>query len=73
MKKVFVLFFGLLYFALSANAVEEAELIKENTIQTRINTVGTKILNSNKLQKRVVFVYDKENKKGLLKNTKSLT
>ena len=73
MKKVIVLSFIYVFSTLLANAVDDAQLIKENSIQTRINTVGTNILNSNKLEDRVTFVYDAEGKKSLLKLDKALT
>lgn len=72
MKKVlFVLF--LLVFSTSVFAVTDEELQKENELQTRINNVGMKILNSNKIDKRVTFVYDESGKKRLLLLDKSLT
>lgn len=51
----------------------EAKLVEENKIQTRINNIGSKILNSNKLERRVTFVYDENGKKSLLKEDKSIT
>ena len=68
---IFILFS--LMFATSVFASEEVYLIKENKIQTRINNVGTKILNSNKVENRVVFSYDEDGKKNLLKIDKNLT
>ena len=72
MKKFLILFLSLFCFGLNANCFE-AELIEENAIQTRIDEIGAKILNSNKLQKRIVFVYDKNAKKNFLKGTENLT
>ena len=57
----------------SVFALDETELIEENSINTRINNIGTKILNSNGIDKRIVFSYDKNSKLEVLKNTKSLT
>ena len=51
----------------------EAELAETNSIQTRINTIGTKLLNANKIENRVTFVYDKTGKRNILKADKSLT
>ena len=48
MKK-FLTFLCLL-FPLSAVANIDSTLIRENSIQARINNVGTKILNSNKFE-----------------------
>ena len=72
MKKVLGLVL-LLIFSNSVYALDDAELVVQNTIQTRINSVGTKILNSNKLEKRVTFVYDENGKKSLLKEDKAIT
>ena len=51
----------------------EENLAQKNSIQTRIDKTGTKILNANKLNKRVVFTYDNESKEGVLNSTKTLT
>lgn len=72
MKKVLILFLSLFCICLKGFSFE-AELAEENKIQTRIDEIGAKILNANKLQKRIVFVYDKDAKKNILKGTKSLT
>ncbi len=45
----------------------------ENSIQTRIDMVGTNLLNFNKIPKRVVFVYNKKDKKNLISIDKNLT
>lgn len=72
MKKLVLL---LLLMLVSNNvfAVDESKLAESNSIQSRINNIGTKILNSNQLEKRVVFVYDETEKKGILKNNKAIT
>ena len=54
-------------------AVDEKDLIEENSINSRINNIAVKILNSNKIEKRIIFAYDKDSKIDVLKNTKSLT
>lgn len=72
MKKTLVLLVVMLFSA-SVFASFDEKLLKENEIQTRINNVGVKILNSNKLEGRVTFVYDENGKKSLLKADKSLT
>lgn len=72
MKKIFLIIFALT-FSTAVFANSESELVKENAIQTRINNIGTKILNSNKFEKRVTFVYDENGKKSLLKADKTLT
>ena len=50
-----------------------ADLENENSIQTRIDNIGTKLLNHNKITKRIVFRYTKKDKKKLLSTDKSLT
>ncbi len=72
MKKFFVLVFSLIMF-LPTYASQDENLTKENQIQTRINNVGAKILNANKFEKRVTFVYDEESKKSLVKADKTIT
>lgn len=71
MKKVLFILL-LMLISSSVFAMDESKLIENNTIQSRINNIGTKILNSNKLEKRVTFVYDEEGKKSLLKADKTL-
>ena len=61
MKKILFLSFAILFSFMSVNA-NESILEKHNSIQTRINKTATKILNANKVNKRVVFTYDKESK-----------
>ncbi len=49
------------------------KLVKENLIQTRIDNIGTEILNKNKIMKRIVFTYNSEEKKKTLSANKALT
>lgn len=49
------------------------DIAKVNEIQTRIDSVGTNLLNSNKLVKRVVFTYNEREKKKVLSTNKILT
>ena len=72
MKKFLILVCSIL-FATTVFASQDAKLIEENQIQTRINNVGAKILNANKFEKRVTFVYDEEGKKSLVKADKTIT
>ena len=46
--------------------VEENEILKEQSIQSRVNDIGSKLLNANKIEQRVIFVYDKDKKETLL-------
>ena len=71
-KKIAVSIIAGLCLSLSAFA-SEAEMQKENSIQTRIDTIGVNLLNSNKIDKRIVFVYDKNAKKKFLAEDKTLT
>ena len=71
MKKFLVLLFLILFSPVFAS--QDDDLIRENQIQARINNVGEKILNANKFEKRVTFVYDEEGKKSLLKVDRTIT
>lgn len=51
----------------------EQKIVKEQTAQSRINDMGSKILNSNKIDKRMIFVYNSQEKKSLLKMDPSVT
>ncbi len=44
-------------------AATEEEIVQDLTIQNQISNIGMKILNSNKIDKRIVFTYSKEDKK----------
>ena len=71
MKNFLIIFLALL--CSTPCFANEIVLKKENAITCRINEIGTKILNANKIEKRIVFAYDKDEKIGVLKNTKALT
>lgn len=73
MKKLFII--AVIMFLNSANvfAIEDLQLIKEQSIQNQINMLGAKILNANKIDKRIIFVYDKAEKKSLLKTADTIT
>lgn len=45
----------------------------EQSIQAHIDKIGTNILNSNKIEKRIVFVYDSTHKENVLNKNKSIT
>ncbi len=51
----------------------DAVIVREQTIQGKINDVAYKILNANKIDKRIIFVYDKSEKKSLLKSADEVT
>lgn len=46
---------------------------KENSIQTHIDNIGTKILNKNKINKRIIFTYNKQTKERLISTDKRLS
>jgi hypothetical protein len=69
MKRYLILFI-LLFFIQS---VTNASLYDEQTIQTRVDNVAYNILNKNKITERIVFVYDKNEKKRKLSLDKTLT
>jgi len=73
MKKLLILFSVLILGAGTVLATEQSEIIKEQTIQERINSVGMKVLNANQIDKRIIFVYDKAEKKSILKSADELT
>ncbi len=74
MLKKLVLILMILAISSSARANENmAALENENSIQTRIDNIGTKLLNHNKITKRVVFTYTTKDKRQLLSTDKSLT
>ncbi len=51
----------------------DAQLAAQQTIQKEINAAGVKILNANKIDKRVIFVYNESEKKSLLSAKNNLT
>lgn len=72
MQKILLLALALI-FSSATFASNDNILIKENQIQSRINHVGAKILNANKFEQRVTFVYSECGKKQLLKADDTLT
>ena len=73
LKKLFILAVIIILSSSNAFAIEDSLLIKEQSIQNQINQLGTKILNANKIDKRIIFVYDKSEKKSLLKTADTVT
>lgn len=75
MKKLFILLFILIFTPIICDAEQLTDLNLEeiNNIQTRIDSVGTNILNNNKISRRIVFTYDKRTKKKKLTTDKALT
>lgn len=70
MKKILLIVVLMMFSTVLAN---DNVLIKENSINEKINNIGTKILNANKIEKRIIFTFDEKTKLDVLKNTKALT
>ncbi len=73
MKKYITVLLCLFFITSAAFAVTDEEIIQEQSIQNRINRVGTQILNANKIDGRIIFVYDKDAKDSLLKMDTTVT
>jgi len=71
--KRFLIIIGCCLLTTSVFATDETVLAEKNSIQCRIDYIGAKILNSNKLEKRVVFVYDDVAKSNFINNNKTIT
>lgn len=53
---------GLSQLVVPVNEAREDSLIKEQSLQQKINSIGYKILNANKINKPIVFTYTVDNK-----------
>ena len=73
MLKRFIIFTSMCFIIMPAFGFDESVLEKENSIQTRIDSVGTNLLNCNKISRRIVFTYGMAEKKKMLSTDKSLT
>ena len=73
MKKFILTILCLLFIISGAFAVTEEEIVQEQSIQYRINNTGIRILNANKIDGRIIFVYDKDAKDSLLKMDTTVT
>ena len=72
MKKIITLL-ALLLCTTPVFATSNPDIAKETEIQTRIDSVAVKLLNHNKITKRIIFTYDKKAKKKALSTDKALT
>ena len=72
MKKIITLL-ALLLCTTPVFAATNSNIAKETEIQTRIDSVAVKLLNYNKITKRIIFTYDKKEKKKALSTDKALT
>lgn len=70
--KRFILLAAIMLVCVPALA-DTSELAVENSIQSRIDNVGTTLLNMNRIPRRIVFAYTKKEKKALLSIDKDLT
>lgn len=73
MLKRFLLIMIAVVLPFPAYAVSADVIAAENEIQSKIDRIGTSLLNYNKITGRVVFVYDKKEKRNLLSVDKVLT
>ena len=73
MKKYILTIFCLFFITYGAFFVTYEEIVQEQSIQNRINIAGTRILNANKIDGRIIFVYDKDAKDSLLKMDTTVT
>lgn len=73
MKKIIITVMLMLLSSVSVLAITDDEIIQEQSIQARVNRVGTQILNANKIQGRIIFVYDKTAKESLIKMDKTVS
>ena len=73
MKKYISIIFCLFFITSGAFSVTDEEVVQEQSIQNRINIAGTRILNANKIDGRIIFVYDKDAKDSLLKMDTTVT
>ena len=70
LKKIFILI-TVLSLTSSVFAATEEDIAQEITIQNQVSNIGMNILNANKIDKRIIFTYSKEDKK--LKGAPELT
>lgn len=60
-------------FAKTEQNVTDEKILLNQSIQSRVNDIGAKLLNANRIEQRIVFVYDEKGKDSLLKIDKSVT
>lgn len=68
----FIVLLALLLSITPAFATED-NLAKETEIQTRIDSIAVKLLNHNRITKRIIFTYSKKEKQKALSLNKALT
>ena len=57
--------------SVSVLAITDDEIIQDQSIQARVNRVGTQILNANKIQGRIIYAHDKPAKQSHIKMDKT--
>ncbi len=72
MKNI-ILAIVLMFILAPAFATEETKLAQVQSIQSRIDDCGARILNANKIEERVIFAYNEAEKSGLWEIDKDLT
>ena len=76
-KNIILLILALLIpvqvFAKTEQNVTDEKILLNQSIQSRVNDIGAKLLNANRIEQRIVFVYDENGKDSLLKIDKSVT
>lgn len=73
MKKNIILTMVLLCSLALPSFAKGSDIVVDNAVQTRIDSVGTQILNNNKIPRRMVFTYNSKTKKKLLSSIDDLT
>ncbi len=73
MIKNFIILLAVIFMTVPAFGADNTEIVQEQTVQNKIDDIGTKLLNSNKIQERIMFVYDEADKKALLKLDTKMT
>lgn len=73
MIKKLLLGLAILIIATQTQILACEQLEKENNIQTRIDSIGTNLLNTNRIPRRIIFTYNKKEKKAFLSTDKALT
>ena len=73
MIKNFIILLAVIFMTVPAFCADNTEIVQEQTVQNKIDDIGTKLLNSNKIQERIMFVYDEADKKALLKLDTKMT
>ena len=55
MIKKWILLLAVVFLAIPAFGADNNEIVQEQTVQNKIDDIGTKLLNANKIQKRIML------------------